>query len=72
LLISRIVSLSSILAAVSLPFFVYFFREPDSALLQYLSIGIAVFIPLTHYSNIKRLIKGQEKQFSFRKDKKEA
>lgn len=69
LVITRIVSLSSILAAVSLPFFVYFVCSVESELLKYLSIGIAVFIPLTHYSNIVRLINNQEKQFSFKKDK---
>jgi len=68
LLISKIVSLASIVASVSLPVFVFALFSGDPPILRYLSLAIAVFIPLTHLSNIKRLLKGEEKKFRFKKD----
>jgi hypothetical protein len=32
---------------------------------------VAVFIPLTNIKNIKRLIRGEENRFDFRRKKKE-
>ncbi len=69
LLITRIVSIASVLSAMSLPFIVIFLLNDQHTYLVYLSIAIGVFIPLTHWSNIKRLINGQEKPFKFGKDK---
>lgn len=57
------VSLASITATVTLPFVTYFFVMPESPLLLILSIAVAVFVPITHKENIKRLIKGTENKF---------
>jgi hypothetical protein len=32
---------------------------------------VAVFIPATHRKNIRRLLKGEERKFEFRKKKEE-
>ena len=57
------VSLASITAAVTLPFITYFFVMPDKILLLLLTIAVAVFIPITHRQNIKRLLNGTENKF---------
>lgn len=67
LLISRIVSISSVIASLSFPFIVIFFFPPDHIAMLILAIAVGVFVPMTHLSNMKRLIKGQEKPFSWRK-----
>ena len=69
LLLSRIVSLSSIIAAISFPIIVIFLLNNPHLPLIILSIIVGVFIPLTHRKNIKRLIKGEESRFSFKKKK---
>ena len=57
------VSLASITAAVTLPFITYFFVMPDKILFLLLTIAVAVFIPITHRQNIKRLLDGTENKF---------
>ena len=61
------VSLGSILAAISLPIFVVLINQFTSLnypiLLLALTIALALFILYTHRSNIRRLIKGEEKGF---------
>lgn len=61
------VSLGSILAAISLPISVFLIDRYTaidySALLLPLTIGFSLFILYTHRSNIRRLIKGEEKGF---------
>lgn len=57
------VSLASISAAVILPFVTYFFVMPDSPLLLILTIAVAIFVPITHKENIKRLMNGTENKF---------
>lgn len=57
------VSLASITAAVTLPFITYFFVMPSKLLLLLLTIAVAVFIPITHRQNIKRLLNGTENKF---------
>lgn len=57
------VSLASITAAVTLPFITYFFVMPGKLLLLLLTIAVAVFIPITHRQNIKRLLNGTENKF---------
>lgn len=54
----RIVSLASVLAGLSLPFYVFIFKLPRSLLI--LSIILSVFVLLRHASNIKRLLEGKE------------
>lgn len=62
----RIVSLASITAGITFPIWVFFLPyepRPDLPLII-LSLLVALFIPLTHRSNIQRLLKGQEKKFT--------
>ncbi len=63
--IVRIISLSSILAALSFPLFTILFRQ--SAIVILVGILLSIFIILRHKSNIKRLLEGKEKRISFRK-----
>lgn len=59
-LISRKVSLGSLIAVFLFPFAVYFMKEPTEILL--FSIVIAFIIILKHIPNIKKLIKGTEQK----------
>lgn len=65
-LISKIVSLSSCIAATSLGVTTVIFCT-DSPEKIILAITTAVLIIFMHRSNIKRIIKGEEKKFSFKK-----
>ena len=69
LFISGYVSLSSIIAAVTLPFVTYFFVMPDNVIIFLLTVAVAIFIPITHRENIKRLINGTENKFLKKKNK---
>ncbi len=61
-LTTRFVSLSSITAALSYPILYRFFEKPSSLSFVFVSLG-ALLIVAKHHSNIKRLLKGQEKKF---------
>ncbi len=63
LLISGYVSLSSITAGISFPFFVLFLFPANHVFFTVLSIAVAVFLPITHRKNIKRLRNGTESKF---------
>ena len=67
LLTVRIVSVSSMTAAVSLPIVILILdglmKNSISNELFYFSLLAAVLILFTHRSNIKRLLKGEEKRF---------
>jgi len=73
LLIGRIVSVSSMTAAISLPIVLLilntFTNYSTSNILLYFSIFVAVLIVFTHRSNIQRLINGEENRVQFRKAK---
>jgi len=71
LIISRYVSLSSLLAGISFPFIVIFGLKETNPGLILLSILVAILIPLTHVKNIKRLLKGEENKFQFRRKKRQ-
>ncbi|MBC8358665.1 MAG: glycerol-3-phosphate 1-O-acyltransferase PlsY [Candidatus Aminicenantes bacterium] len=58
--ISRYVSLSSLLAALSYPFFIFLFKEEVE--IAYLSFALFLLIMFMHRGNIKRLIKGKERK----------
>ncbi len=66
-IISKIVSLSSISAAITFPFIVYLLQNTDIITLNLFSIFAAILIVITHLKNIKRLLKGHEKKISFKK-----
>lgn len=64
----RIVSISSIAGAVTLPIVTILMKQfmdyPVSDELLYFSILAALLIVYTHRTNIKRLLKGEEKRFT--------
>jgi len=68
ILTSGYVSLSSIVTAISYPFIVMFLHRffpllPPIEISEVIfSFAIAVFIPIIHLKNIKRLLKGEEKK----------
>lgn len=66
---THLVSLSSIIASLTFPLVVYFIMGVRHPGLVGLSLIVAVFIPVTHRKNIRRLIKGEENKFDFRRKK---
>lgn len=60
LLISRIVSVSSMIAAISFPIFVIFIYKTEYISLQVFSVIMSLLIIITHKKNIGRLMKGEE------------
>lgn len=63
LLSTGYVSLGSITGSVIFPFIEIFLMKQDNIYLICLSILVAIFIPITHRKNIKRLLKGEESKF---------
>ncbi len=64
LLLSRYVSLGSIIASVSFPItYIFILGNYEYLSLIVLAIGVSVFVPITHRKNIKRLINGEESRF---------
>lgn len=57
-MITRIVSLSSISSAVSIPFYMLIFKEPPTLILA--GALLAVFIILRHRVNLQRIFQGKE------------
>ena len=66
-IITRYVSLASITASILFAILAIFVFHEQNLYLIILAAMIAVFIPLTHYQNISRLLKGEENKLSFRK-----
>jgi len=60
--LSRIVSLASIIAAISIPAGSWFFGYPNA--IRLMVVALAVLILVTHRSNITRLLKREEKKVS--------
>lgn len=73
LLISRIISISSLIATASMPVCIGFFErsiEDERVLISVLfTLVMALIIYLKHIENIKRLIKGTEKPIFGKKEK---
>lgn len=66
-IISKYVSLSSIVSAITFPFIsIFIFHLHDWPLIV-LSCLIALFIPITHQKNIRRLLAGEERKMLFNK-----
>jgi glycerol-3-phosphate acyltransferase PlsY len=57
-IITRIVSLASILSGITLPVYMFLFKQPR--ILIYTSTLLCIFIILRHKSNLKRLFQGKE------------
>lgn len=69
-IITKMVSVSSILASVSFPIIVIFLFTIPYLPLIILAIAVGVFVPVMHHNNIKRILRGEESKFSFIKRKK--
>jgi len=67
LALTRYVSLASITAAILFTVLAIFVFHEQNIYLIVLAYLISIFIPLTHYKNIQRLIRGEENKLSFRK-----
>jgi len=63
LLITKYVSLSSMIAAFSFPFLLIFAFSSTTPSLIIFAMVIAVLLLFTHQKNIERLLKGEEKRF---------
>ncbi len=67
LLSTRIVSISSMAAALSLPLWlIYRFKEPSEILIIF-SFAIALLVLVTHRKNINRLLKGEEQKVKLKR-----
>ena len=64
-IITRIVSIASVLAAIAMPVYMILFREPN--ILVFASLIICIFIILRHTSNLKRIFQGKEPRLTFKK-----
>ena len=69
LLSTRIVSLSSMLAGVSVPLFLIFILKEQNPILISFSIAVGVLLIITHRKNIKRLLNKQENKINLFKSK---
>ncbi len=70
LILSGYVSLSSIIASVTFPFVeILLLGHNDYITLIILAIAVAIFVPITHRKNIKRLINKEESKFTIKKKK---
>lgn len=66
-MLTRYVSLGSMSAAICFPFLsIFVFGNTEWAYVAF-SITVAIFVPLTHIKNIKRLVKGKENKMYFTK-----
>jgi len=58
--ITRRVSIGSMGAAISLPIFYFYTGEPMTKIVLYFSVLIAILVIITHRTNIRKLIRGEE------------
>ena len=70
LLISKIVSLSSMLSGIAFPLILIFYFNVTTKSLIFFAIVIAILVILTHHKNIGRLLNGTESKASFLTKKK--
>ncbi len=66
-LTTRYVSLGSLSAAIALPIVVIWVKDITMMPKVLFAILVALFVPITHLNNIKRLINGKENRISFRR-----
>lgn len=71
LLITKFVSLSSMIAAFLLPFLLIFAFQETTPSLVIFSMIIAVLLLFTHQKNIERLLRGEEKKFRVKRKNQE-
>jgi len=71
LLITGIVSVSSMIAGISFPVFLFVLFDSPSVVFRVFSILVAIALVITHRKNIGRLMRGEEKKlFKFGKKEK--
>lgn len=70
LLVSKYVSLGSIVASMAFPVFVMFVLNSDNSSLNLFAIFVPILSLITHQKNIERLIRGEETKVIFGKNKK--
>lgn len=68
LLISGYVSLASMISAVAFPFVTVFAFGISHPALVIFAVLLAVFVPLLHVKNIRRLLKGTESKILYRRN----
>lgn len=66
-LTSKYVSLASITAGVSLPVVALLVQDDILMPKLFFAIAVALFVPITHKNNIRRLLRGEENRINFRK-----
>ena len=66
--ISRYVSLGSLVAAVALPLFAFYFVRPRTATMTFGFLFLSVLVIAKHHANIRRLLNGTENRFGGRAD----
>jgi glycerol-3-phosphate acyltransferase PlsY len=66
-LLSGYVSLASVIACFSFPFISYFLMHNTEMPLVLLSAAVAIFIPMIHVRNIRRLLAGTESRFLYKR-----
>lgn len=64
---TRYVSLASLSAAIALPVTVIFIKEISLMPKVIFAVTVALFVPIIHINNIKRLIQGKENRISFKR-----
>lgn len=70
LAITHYVSLASVTGSVVFAILAIIVFHEQNTYLIFLAALIAVFVPITHHKNIKRLMKGEENKINFRKSQK--
>jgi len=66
-LISKYVSLASIVASFAFPIFVILILDPSTASLDLFAIFVPILSLITHQKNIERLVRGEEAKIKFGK-----
>ena len=66
-LISKYVSLGSIVASFAFPIFVILILDPSTASLDLFAIFVPILSLITHQKNIERLVRGEETKIKFGK-----
>jgi len=70
LIITGYVSVSSITAAIAFPIVeIFILGRTEFVSLIILAVAVAIFVPVTHRKNIKRLLNNEESKFIFHKKK---
>jgi len=65
LLIGKIVSVSSMVAGISFPVFLFLFYPQSPLSLKIFSVAVAILLLYTHRTNIRRLLKKEEPRATF-------